>query len=74
MQHIICYFLKLVLEFVIQPRKLEFFLTHQYFFYLVSIELNLFAFLDEEKENYQEIIDRVAKLEKLARLCDENDW
>ena len=44
------------------------------FFYLTSIELNLFAFLDEEKENYQEIIDRVAKLEKLARLCDENDW
>lgn len=29
--------------------------------------------IDEEKENYQEIIDRVAKLEKLARLCDEND-
>jgi len=29
--------------------------------------------IDEEKENYQEIIDRVAKLEKLARLCDQND-
>ena len=29
---------------------------------------------DEEKENYQEIIDRVAKLEKLARFCDQNDW
>jgi len=29
--------------------------------------------IDEEKENYQEIIDRVAKLEKLARFCDQND-
>ena len=34
----------------------------------------LYSRADEEKENYQEIIDRVAKLEKLARLCDQNDW
>lgn len=29
--------------------------------------------IDEEKENYQAILNRVAKLEKIARLCDEND-
>ena len=42
-------------------------------FYLKQIYKSKLG-VDEEKENYQEIIDRVAKLEKLARLCDQNDW
>jgi hypothetical protein len=29
--------------------------------------------IDEEKENYQEILNRVKQLEKLARLCDRNE-
>lgn len=39
-----------------------------------GLALHTYVASDEEKENYQEIIDRVAKLEKLARFCDQNDW